>query len=278
MFRFNNPEEVRKQRDKAKSSMRVSTTAADLEGDPTITRPVSPGSTSSEPDVDWTFAQREAALARLHGLDPGLDSLPDEDLNKLFDRITKLKSIREIRDLSSKGGRPDSSMSGIEDMWSESGRPLPSETATDDTSLDTGVTTSPDPDSSTLSGLDAQKSEYESRLHSMGDSAEAEDILEEKQHMELQLKIVQNQMKRLLEIRARGIAADHADLVPFETTIYNARELRLLRRVLDRWRAHRSFSMSEVVLANAVIVKEANVIRCVSCSRFLCVQRNDNES
>lgn len=264
MFRFNNPEEVRKQRDKAKSSMHISTSAASLEDNPSLTRPVSPGSTSSEPDVDWTFAQREAALARLHGLDPGLDSLPDEDLNKLFDRITKLKSLREIRDLSAKG-RPDSSLSGIEDMWSESGRPFSSETLTDDTSLDTGATASPDPDSSTLSEmhgkLDAQKSEYESRLNSIGESADAEDILEEKQHMEHQLKMIQNQMKRLLEVRARGIAADHADLVPFETTIYTARELRLLRRVLDRWRAHRSFSMSEVVLANAVIVKEANVIR-----------------
>ena len=94
VFRFNNPVEVRKQRDRVKSSLKIVSNANGTGTDSeTPTRPPSPGAShSSGPDFDWTFAQREAALARLHGLDPGLDSLPDEDLNKLFDRITKLKS------------------------------------------------------------------------------------------------------------------------------------------------------------------------------------------
>jgi kinesin family member 1 len=261
VFRFNNPEEVRKQRDRAKSSMHITVTAND--GDPTVTRPGSPGgSASSEPDLDWTFAQREAALARLHGLDPGLDSLPDEDLNKLFDRITKLKSSRETRDLSVKG-RPESSLSGVEDMWSEAGRPFSNEAYTDDTSVDPGPNGTPELDGmSEIHGhLDAQKLDYEARLNAIQESSEANDLKVEKEHMQTQLKMVQMQMKRLLELRARGIATDNADLVPFEATIYTARELRLLRKTLDRWRAHRSFSMSEIILANAVTVKEANAIR-----------------
>ena len=53
------------------------------EGTPATTRPDSPTSSSVDlADADWNFAKREAALTRL-GLDPALDSLPDEDLNKL---------------------------------------------------------------------------------------------------------------------------------------------------------------------------------------------------
>lgn len=37
--------------------------------------------------VDWTFAKRELALARLNGQQPGLDALKDEDLDKLFDNV-----------------------------------------------------------------------------------------------------------------------------------------------------------------------------------------------
>ncbi|EEB92295.1 hypothetical protein MPER_09220, partial [Moniliophthora perniciosa FA553] len=90
VFRFNNPEEIRKQRDRAtmKSNLALTVTAGDLEnsGDASpATRPDSPASSIDQDDVDWTFAQREAAFARL-GLDPTLDSLPDDDLNKLFEK------------------------------------------------------------------------------------------------------------------------------------------------------------------------------------------------
>lgn len=77
--------------------------------------------------------------------------------------------------------------------------------------------------------------------------------------MQHQLKLVQMQMRRLLDARARG--ETELDVEEFEPVIYTARQLRLLRKVLDKWRAHRSFSMAEVVLSNAVLMKEANVIR-----------------
>jgi kinesin family protein 1 len=37
--------------------------------------------------VDWSYARRELALARLNGQDPALDHLRDEDLDKLFDDV-----------------------------------------------------------------------------------------------------------------------------------------------------------------------------------------------
>jgi kinesin family protein 1 len=253
VFRFNNPEEVRKQRDRAyaKSNMHLTISASDFEnpGDGNVTpatRPDSPVSSTDQVDVDWTFAKREAAFARL-GLDPGLDDLPDDDLNKLFEKITKVKTLREHNSKS----RPESSLSHADDTWSETGRPFSSE-ATDDTSLEAAG--SPEIDSN----LKDVQTRIETRLQAITESTEADDLKIERDHMEHQLNLVRTQMKRLIEARARGEI--DTKLMEFEPVIYTAKQLRLIRKVLDKWRAHRSFSMAEVILSNAVVVKEANIL------------------
>ncbi|KAJ7499435.1 kinesin-like protein [Mycena latifolia] len=260
VFRFNDPEAVRKQRDRAtlKSNLQLSVTAADLDGGETspATRPDSPTSSAGGADVDWTFAKREAAFARL-GLDPTLDNLPDDDLNKLYEKITKVKTMR---DHNLKPSRPESSMSMSlsqpDDVWSETGRPFSSDATTDDTSLDAAPSFgSPEMDMS----LKDVQNQLENRLQAITESStEAEDLKVEKDHMEHQLRMVRTQMRRLIDARARG--ETDADAVEFEPVIYSAKQLRLIRKVLDRWRAHRAFSMAEVVLSNAVMVKEANII------------------
>ena len=234
-----------------------------------MTRPDSPASQASNEEVDWTFAQREAALAQLQGLDPSLDKLPDEDLNKLFERITRVKSMRDggtIKSLPSIA-RPESSLSQIDDMWSDgygSARPFSSDVLTDDTSMDNGTSGSTIDAGEVQVQLEAQRAEFENRLQAIAESTEAEDLKVEKQHMEQQLRMVQAQMKRMVDMRARGTA--DIDFEPIEPIIFSARELRLVRKVLDRWRSHRAFSMTETVLSQAVLLKEANVLRCVSPS------------
>ncbi|KAJ7087310.1 kinesin-like protein [Mycena belliarum] len=260
VFRFNDPEAVRKQRDRAtlKSNLQLSVTAADLDGgEPSpATRPDSPTSSADGADVDWTFAKREAAFARL-GLDPTLDNLPDDDLNKLYEKITKVKTLR---DHNMKPSRPESSMSmsmsQTDDVWSETGRPFSSDATTDDTSVDaTPGFGSPEMDVS----LKDVQNQLENRLQAITESStEAEDLKVEKDHMEHQLRLVRTQMRRLIDARARGEI--DADAVEFEPVIYSAKQLRLIRKVLNRWRAHRAFSMAEMVLSNAVMVKEANII------------------
>ncbi|KAJ7666502.1 kinesin-like protein [Mycena rosella] len=260
VFRFNDPEAVRKQRDRAtmKSNLQLSVTAADLDGGETspATRPDSPTSSADGADVDWTFAKREAAFARL-GLDPTLDNLPDDDLNKLYEKITKVKTMR---DHNMKPSRPESSMSmtqsQTDDVWSETGRPFSSDATTDDTSVDAAPSVgSPEMDMS----LKDVQNQLENRLQAITESStEAEDLKVEKDHMEHQLRMVRTQMRRLIDARARG-ETDAGD-AEFEPVIYSAKQLRLIRKVLDRWRAHRAFSMAEVVLSNAVMVKEANII------------------
>jgi kinesin family protein 1 len=260
VFRFNNPEEVRKQRDKQRAAtlpvnMNGDTDDPSTTGTP-ITRPDSPISTVA--DVDWNFAKREAAL-RLAGLDP--DNMPDQELDQLYERITKVKTLREHRFKP----RPDSSMSlsQLDDVWSEMGRPLAgsSEILTDDTSLLDGGGTHEEQMKEMQGQLEAQRAEFESRLQSIGEGTEAEDLKVEKEHMQHQLTLVQAQMMRLLEMRSRGAIDEHVEV--FEPVIYTAKQLRLIRKVLDKWRAHRSFSMAETVLSSAVLVKEANILRYV---------------
>lgn len=209
-------------------------------------------------DVDWTFAQREAAFARL-GLDPSLDNLADDDLNKLFEKITRVKTLR---DTNSKG-RPESSLSHADDIWSEGGGRGADFQASGEALMDE---TSPWAMMEESSLTTTQIREVQQpRLREMEDgSLETEDLIAEKEHVEHQLRLVRERMKRMIDARARG----ESDLESIgvgndghELVIYSARQLRLIRKVLDKWRAHRSFSMAETILTNAVVVKEANVIR-----------------
>lgn len=261
VFRFNNPEEVRKQRDRQKHlSVAIGDLPADVSGNASpATRPDSP--VSSVAEVDWNFAKREAAL-RLAGFDP--DRMPDEELDQLYEKISKVKTLRGRRFETE--SRPDSSMSLNQmDDWSEAGRQV--EAFTDDTSVDHQNGNDGEAISATASvqiremqgQLEAQRVEFESRLQAIGEGGEAEDLKVEKEHMEKQLVVVQAQMKRLLEMRGRGKIDE--DFVPFEPVLYTAKQLRLIKRVLDKWRAHRAFSMAETVLSNAVVLKEANIIR-----------------
>lgn len=241
------------------SSLHTSITAEEIEAMKAegADRPASPASSEGDDkDVDWTYAKREAALAKL-GLDPAIDSLRDEDLNKLYERVTMVKSMRDL----SARPRPESSLSlsQQDDVWSENGRnPFGTDALTDDTSVDAGGA-SPDAAQDAQASLEDKTREVESRLHAIAESsAEAEDLKEEKEQMEMQLKLVQAHMKRLIEARARGEPESADDA--FEPVLYSARQLRMIRRVLDKWRAHRAFSMAETVLSNAALLKEANVL------------------
>jgi len=257
--------------------MHLSVTAADFEQSSEHSpRPDSLASSTDEQfDVDWNFAKREAALARL-GLDPTLDNLPDDDLNKLYEKITKVKTMRDHTK-----SRPESSMSQVDDVWSETSRPQTSDANTDDTSLYAVPSYGGSP--AVDAPLKDVRNQLESRLQEIsGDPTEAEDLRLEKEHMEQQLRLVKSQMKRLIEARARGDS--EALAINFEPVIFSARQLRLIRKVLDRWRAHRAFSMAEKILASAVVIKEANIIRyfislftCCFCIDFTLTAKNSGK-
>lgn len=108
--------------------MQLSVSAADLEANE---EPPSPTSSADEEfDIDWNFVKREAALARL-GLDPALDNLPDDDPNKLYAKITKVKAIRDHYSKS----RPESNLSKADNIRGETSRPQTCGAFTDDMSF-----------------------------------------------------------------------------------------------------------------------------------------------
>jgi kinesin family protein 1 len=91
VFRFNHPEEVRKNRDSKQilpSSLKNEVhssgqeEAATLSGrsSPIPDRPPSPTSSN----VDWSYARREAVVAKLNGTDVDLEKLDDTELNRLL--------------------------------------------------------------------------------------------------------------------------------------------------------------------------------------------------
>ncbi|KAL7409264.1 kinesin-like protein [Mrakia frigida] len=285
VFRFQNPMEVRLHREAVRSSMNVSISASDLAGiasgagSPAF-RPESPGSTVDQDGiVDWTFAKRELALARLNGQEPGLDTLKDEDLDKLFDNIQKVRTLRKDRT------RPESRLSIADDFWERdsNGRHL-SSTFTDDTSVDPngsnpwggfpsngngngpvgGGTPSSENVREAQDLLVSQKEAYEAKLSSLAStsstSADREDFEIEKNQMQRSIELISQEMKRLRHLRSSGTVKE--SLQGFEPTVYSAKEIRLAKGALRKWKGLRTLGMAETVLTHAVKVKEANVISC----------------
>ncbi|KAF8516662.1 hypothetical protein JB92DRAFT_2243603 [Gautieria morchelliformis] len=161
VFRFSDPETVRKQRESA--SAELENTAASTPATP----PDSPASDSID-DVDGTYAQREAAYARL-GLD--LDSMPDEGLNKLLERIPEVKTLPNhiLRP------RPESSLSQAHAVSSEFSS-FSSDASTDDPSVETGHSDGSPENNELQDPLEAQNVQYQSGLQAITESTKAEGI------------------------------------------------------------------------------------------------------
>lgn len=230
VFRFNNPEEVRKARDR----IRLAAEEGD-ESNANNLRSDSPTSETNDGDVvDWTYARREAALAKLSGQDVSFDALNEDDLEKLYEDITRARSKKN-------GGtwRPDSVLSSFDDNTSETNsselRPYSMSAYTDDTSM-----------------VDPWFVEGPSSLSAIG--TPDPELLETPQTIELkkQVKEYEEQLSRL----AISQGVNSLDL----PANYSDREKELLHLSLQKWRKQTNVSMAEDILSNAALLKEVNVI------------------
>lgn len=188
-----------------------------------------PSAASQQPLLtQWTFAKREAVLARL-GLDPMLDNLPDEDFNKLFDKISKVKTMR------GHGGPkswPGPGLSHVDDIWNIGW--LFSSDATDDSSWDAAQSCgSPQ--------IDKPLKDVQNQLGSClqaitKSSTEAEDL----------------QMKKRPHATPIEIGSKSNETPYWRSCSrrhwHRSGALRLIHKVLDEWRAHHAFSMAEAVV------------------------------
>lgn len=241
-------------------------------------------------NADWSYARREAVVARLNGKDVNLDALKDDDLNQLYSSILKVRHSRtsSVATSVASGDRPESRMSFLdsvtEDGDDEEGssieagsRPYSGGTwTTDPTSAgDSTMTLANLPDLYEkpfgIEGFDNfnQHDRLPSSI-STPPSISIEDndqVVSEKKAMEEKLKKLEKKMatqrKRLEKIRKStpgSAGTQFDDFFDDEYPPLAPEAVELAKKVVEKWRRRRRVRMAEDALSQAVLLKEANVL------------------
>ncbi|KAK4055561.1 hypothetical protein OIV83_000107 [Microbotryomycetes sp. JL201] len=273
VFRFNHPEQVRKARESILIRSPLMNELEDGTTSSPATRPESPMSLVD--NADWSYARREAVIARLNGNDVNLDELKDEDLNKLYSSILK---IRHARTVSSATGsdRPESRQSVLESLTEDGtddlgllvrGSPLARPSSGGAWSTD--LTSAGDLLNSTAASPDAEervqhvREQYERHIRSMVDSsAEVAEIKSEKERMvekvaALELQVQKQKQRYHKRVRKLGGGDSGSD---DEADSMSSREEHLARLALKKWRLCQRVNMAQQIMSQAVLIKEANVL------------------
>lgn len=241
MFRFNDPAGVRAHRSRMSGMWSVNGT------DSAPSRADSPAQQGEL--MDWTAARREVA---------DIEALGDRDLDKLFDDIVKVRTLR---------GRPESRLDMNSEIDSKILNSLADE-STDNNPWDLTYTNgngnaSPhgvyDPSHSHSDSK--TEPESPSRPSSRPDSSSSADPTLEQQALTKQLRTLAQEVKRMRTqaavARARGMSIpDVADWTPHEMV--------LARKAIECWKRLRNFHMAEQMLLAAADVREANIIAYVT--------------
>ncbi|RUS18586.1 hypothetical protein BC937DRAFT_88595 [Endogone sp. FLAS-F59071] len=276
VFRFNHPEEVRRERDLQKSAVEKAAAATNgaVEAEEHY-RPDSPTSSASVVSevVDWNYAKREAVI-NYYSAEKNFGGLKDEELEKLFDDITKIRNLRRT-------GRPESRATDIDDDTDSNGTSPNHSNATmmDDgsDSIYTDSTLAPSDMEEKLKlvkeeiqqQLELQKLTYEDKIRIAESSGSQSDELKmEKAVIEDKLRLVKEEMQKMMD-QQREEYETKIQRMSMQMPLlkdaslhspYSEREMRLIDRILRRWKEMRYVQMAETVLTNAVVLKEANII------------------
>ncbi|ORY02908.1 kinesin-domain-containing protein [Basidiobolus meristosporus CBS 931.73] len=229
VFRFNNPEEVRRERDMQKSAL--SNSVFPEASSPTPDeheRPESPTSTVSLASevVDWNFAWKEVANSMYNA-----DGTP-------FPLSIKDGDGEDALMLTS----PDPARLEFEVKLHLARNEMQQQ-------------------------LEVQKQGYEEKLKKLETGSKSPEQTIERETLEEKLKETQVKMEQMLvkqrdeyEKKIRRISTLPPGAYYEEPVVYTEREKQLINWTLDRMRARRTVNMAETVLTNAVVLKEANVI------------------
>lgn len=255
VFRFNHPEEVRKARDRVRSTLALSTGESHnetlVDGDLPSTRPDSPASG----DVDWTYARREYAMAKLNGQNVNFDNLNEEDLEKLFEDISRARSKKSMGSVL---GRPESRASLFDDNASESAssvvRPYSYGAMTDDTSIDPWSQAGSEMGSMRFGAVTPLKENPYSNAGAASPAVVASH--RETESLRAKVREYEEKITRMTN-GSPGFGSPRLGDGPVE---YSDALKVLLRKALAKWKGHTRVSMAEDALSKAVLVKEANVI------------------
>ncbi|KAG0170479.1 kinesin-like protein Klp8 [Apophysomyces sp. BC1015] len=224
IFRFNHPEEVRRERDLQKAAVERSmgNASPSVDEDERPESPTESGSVFGSELMDWNYARLEA-LKNYYSTEENLNGMKDEELEKLYDDITKARKSRRTRSESRAENDDDNSSK-------DSVRNSMAATMVDD-------------------GLESVCTE----------TTFVQTEMEEKMKMEQEkLRKELDSQKQFYEEKINRMSMQFPK--NFNLSLHSDAQLHMLQRVFKRWKGLRYVSMAEIVLTNAVILKEANII------------------
>ncbi|CAO3589107.1 unnamed protein product [Absidia cylindrospora] len=244
IFRFNHPEEVRREREKAASTPTTANFPTDIHPmdncniDKAHDRSDSPTTlvntfTGGSELMDWNYARLEA-VRNYYSKEGNFNGMKDDELEKLFDDLTKIRKSRR----STRCG----SLISVDGFSAQS-------ITTDLDTVCTALT-------SNGSGMAAHlgQIEYEEKIMVEKERLQKE-LNEQKQFYESKI----NRLSMQFSYSDGGNNGDDG-LVLVGDRLLTQQQRRLLYKVHQQWKKLRYVSMAEVVLTNAAILKEANII------------------
>ncbi|KAF9913600.1 kinesin-like protein Klp8 [Lobosporangium transversale] len=296
VFRFNHPEEARRERE----SMQNQTPGSSMVSSPTVRThgnlsngmeddrpedrpdsPLSSGSFQSEL-FDYNYARKEAVIQAHMLSESSINQLKDQDLEVLFDNIAKIRYMRKsVRSESRAGSHIDddlesrSSRISFNGRWhgeggmGEDGResPIPS-LETSAWALKEKLRLAQEE----MQLLNQQKQEYEAKIQNLSAAeAKSDELLAKKALMEERLRQAEENLMKKLEqqreqyedkMKRMSLASTSSQQLDESQLKGNCSdyELKLIRKTLGHWKEQRSMQMAETILANGGLVKEANII------------------
>lgn len=247
VFRYNDPSAIRAQRQKMRGSESFrSLSAVDLPGN----RSESPAARADVEYMDWSAARREVA---------DIEKLGDQDLDRLFDDIIKVRNQRNRPD-----SRPDlateyesrlMTSSYTEDSLDRYSIPWtgPQETTITSSSIHTPLVAEADKE---IMPTSSGSCESNTSVPDISINPQAQEAARRKEQLEQQVKEMARELKLA---KSQAATARALERTAFGPVTWSAQELRLVQTAVRRWRRLRSFAMAEQVLTEAVNVREANV-------------------
>ncbi|ORY91101.1 hypothetical protein BCR43DRAFT_558842 [Syncephalastrum racemosum] len=228
IFRFNNPEEVRRERGLQKSMADKAVNGSSVLGEEDE-RPESPTESASmigSEVIDWSYARREAVL-NYYANESNFGGMKDEELERLYDDITRIRNQRRTRSESRNENDDDASSR-------DSFRNSSSTTMIED-------------------GLESVCTETTFVQSELEEKCKVYRTEKEKLQKEL------SNQKRIYEAQINRMSRQFSQHIG-NSTVYTNEQLALLQKIAKRWKQLRYVTMAEVVLTNAVMLKEANII------------------
>lgn len=227
VFRFNNPGEALKERELLNDMQRSdspltppSPTASDGETATTILPPSTPGAEI----MDWNFARREAML-NTYINDSSFDNFTNEDLDKLFDDVARIRIIRKRQ--------------------SSSSDTLSQRTSTSSFARRSFYSTTPSSASYLDDAFSATTSTDESSVASTSSSCSF--ILNAKDEQQLQ----SDHHRRKSEAKLRRLSRESS---------LSSREKYLAEKTIRHWKKQRKVNMAKTILTYDTYLAQANAL------------------